>query len=391
MRILIHSNAPWAPTGYGQQTRLFARALKQAGHDVGISAFYGMQGALGDWEGIPVYPSWADAYGNDVVLAHCARHFKGDPKSGLLITLVDAWVMDPDRLSLTNCLAWTPVDHDPLVPRVAKVLHESRAFPVAMSRHGERLMRDAGLEPEYVPHGIDPALSPMDREQARRMVGLPEDRFIVGMVAANKGTPSRKGFGEVALAFKEFHAQHPEALLVLHTEHSGCMQGVNLDALFQTVGLPRDAVMFGDQYQGMVLGAPSEYMRALYSGIDVLINPAYGEGFGIPVVEAQACGTPVIVQDFTAMSELAVTGWKVQGQRFWTTQGSWQSVPSVKELAWALSEAHTYAWGMRDAAVEGVKEYGYGRVFAEHWQPVLKRMRERIEGTGEVTVEKVAA
>ena len=33
-----------------------------------------------------------------------------------------------------------------------------------------------------------------------------------------------------------------------------------------------------------------------------------GEGFGVPIIEAQACGTPVITGDWTAMSEITRTG-----------------------------------------------------------------------------------
>jgi hypothetical protein len=37
--ILLHSNAPWAASGYGQQTKLFAPRLRDLGHHVAISAF----------------------------------------------------------------------------------------------------------------------------------------------------------------------------------------------------------------------------------------------------------------------------------------------------------------------------------------------------------------
>ncbi len=48
-----------------------------------------------------------------------------------------------------------------------------------------------------------------------------------------------------------------------------------------------------------------------YNAMDVLTNVALGQGFGIPILEAQACGTPVIVGDWTSMSELCFAGWKV--------------------------------------------------------------------------------
>ena len=41
MKILLHSNAPWSASGYGQQAAMFAPRLADS-HEVGISAFQGL-------------------------------------------------------------------------------------------------------------------------------------------------------------------------------------------------------------------------------------------------------------------------------------------------------------------------------------------------------------
>jgi alpha-1,3-rhamnosyl/mannosyltransferase len=48
-----------------------------------------------------------------------------------------------------------------------------------------------------------------------------------------------------------------------------------------------------------------EQLVALYNGATLFIFPSFGEGFGIPVLEAMACGTPVLCSNATALPEVA--------------------------------------------------------------------------------------
>jgi glycosyltransferase involved in cell wall biosynthesis len=91
--------------------------------------------------------------------------------------------------------------------------------------------------------------------------------------------------------------------------------GVNLLALANICGIPDEALATSDQVK-LHLGIPAEKMALLYNGFDVLASPSYGEGFGVPILEAQACGVPVIVTDWTAMTELMGAGWLVDGDPF---------------------------------------------------------------------------
>ena len=50
---------------------------------------------------------------------------------------------------------------------------------------------------------------------------------------------------------------------------------------------------------------PREDLPALFSGATGFVYPSLLEGFGLPVVEAMACGAPVITSDNSSMKEIA--------------------------------------------------------------------------------------
>ncbi|HRE25118.1 MAG TPA: glycosyltransferase, partial [Anaerolineales bacterium] len=58
-----------------------------------------------------------------------------------------------------------------------------------------------------------------------------------------------------------------------------------------------------------VLGAVAgSDLPGLYSGAEAFVFPSLYEGFGFPVLEAQACGTPVICSQTSSLSEVAGEG-----------------------------------------------------------------------------------
>lgn len=348
------------------------------GHQVAVSCFYGLSGQVLSWEGLTLYPAGYDAYGNDVLVPHATNSFGVGARGGLVITLVDAWVLNPAVLRELFVAAWAPVDHDPIPPRVLGVLRESGCWPVAMSRFGERKMVEAGLEPLYAPHGIDTTLfAPRDRADTRDELGLPGDAFMIGMVAANKGYPSRKCFSQALEAFAAFAQRHSDAILYLHTEPNGTI-GHPIGEQIVAAGIPRDRVHVSDPYM-QIVGAPAEHVAKLHAAFDVLLNPAMGEGFGIPVIEAQACGTPVIVTDCTASTELCGAGWLLQGDRVFTDQRAYMTVPHTGAVLDALEQAYLRADTLRDRARGFALAYDADRVYAEHWRPILAELERRIE------------
>lgn len=397
MKILIHANAPHVKTGYGVQCALLADRLADLGHDVAVSSTYGQQGGMGTWVSpkghrIPIYPCGYEVNSNDVLHNHAVHWFEGDELGGWIITLLDVWCLVNPLLADFNIAAWTPIDHFPIPPEVLRFFERTGAVPVAMSRYGERLLFESGLDPVYVPLAVDAAAyvpthtidTPHGKVAARDIFDIPKDAFCVGMFAMNKGwARDRKGFNEALRAFAVFWQRHQESVLYMHSEKFGGAEGINLVELAQHAGIPPHALRWVDQY-AYRMGLPAEMMAAAYTAMDVLLAPSHGEGFCVPLIEAQACGTPVIATDFSAQTELVGAGWLVEGQPEWDpAQHASYICPSIVDVVEKLE--HAYAANldeMQEKAVTFAGQYDAGRVFDAHWRPLLASL--------DVTPEPVA-
>lgn len=382
-KILWHSAAPWCATGYGQQTQQATRRLAAAGHDVEISAYFGLEGTKLHWNGILVRPG-ANDYGDLLLPLYIERY-----QPELVISLLDVHALsEPEKLKGAPLASWVPIDHQPLGRQIVEFFEASDAIPIAMSRHGQRMLEDAGLDCLYVPHGIDTTTyRPHDRAAAREQLGLPQDVFLIGAVAANgDSSPSRKAWPEIIRAYQQFRQLRPDALLYMHTDLHGQMvgTGVNIPMVAESLGLTHEdfaATPHGIYATG---GTPPEQMALLYSAFDVLLAPSYGEGFGLTPLEAQACGVPVIVSDFSAQPELCGAGWKLEGDEnddWWIgSYRAWWRRPRVSAIVAALEDAYQAAGDddLRAQARAFAETYDADRVFADHWLPTLERLGVRI-------------
>jgi glycosyltransferase involved in cell wall biosynthesis len=381
MKLLFHSNAPWSPSGYGQQVALFAPRLAEH-TDLAISAFHGLANATLNVAGLTIYPGSGSGWGNDVVQAHAERHF-GSLRGGLVLSLADVFVLEPAIWRELNAAAWVPVDHDPAPPGVLGFFAATGAVPIAMTRFGQEQLR--GFDSLYVPHGVaTDVYRPQDGAEVRAAAGVPSDAFVVGIVAVNKGAPSRKSLAEMIEAFAIFRARHDDAILYLHTEIQGAHQGTHLPSLLDELGVDEEAVLFVDQSRYLFAPFTPEEMASIYSSLDVLLNASMGEGFGLTVLESHACGVPAIVTNFTAMSEVCDAGWKVGYERHWTDQGSWQARPHVEEIVESLEECYRLDRESRRELSARAREhalaYDADRVLTEHWLPALEEVAKRLPG-----------
>lgn len=387
MLISWYSNSPRTPTGYGTQTAQVCRRLKADGHDVEVLSNYGNAGWTDEWEGITVHPSGIHPYSLDVAPFQHAMHLGGQP--GWLIGLYDVWVMlqgSADPWGDFPSVWWTPIDHDPVPPEVLRWARSHRT--IAMSRHGQRALAENGVDATYIPHALEQVFRPTESD-IRERIGVPGDAFLVMVNAANNGlTPPRKAWVQMLAGFSLFVRgdarlgipPHPDAYLYLHTQLVR-PNGVDIPYWAQMLSLDPERLKAVGQgpYRAGMFG--QEDLAKLYTAADVLLATSMGEGFGIPVIESMACGTPAIVTDFSAQPELVGdTGWKVAYQPEPNyTMGSFLATPSIPQVAKALDESYRERGTRREAVIAKAAEYDADRVYAEHWRPLLAQLERDLD------------
>lgn len=383
--VSVWSNSPGESTGYGQQAEYLVNRLKRDGADVAASSNYGSEGSLKTFKtqygDIPVYPRGLDPYSNDVGPMHHAHWKARNPNQpDTLITLYDVWVLKGKNWDDINIGSWTPVDHATITQGVEAWLRKENVTPIAMAPNGVRAMEAKGIECEYVPHGIDTKIfkptAKIQGQEVRSYMGL-TDEFVVGMNAANKssGLVHRKSFSENLLAFAIFRERHPDAVLYLHTEPLGISGGWNLISMLQAFGIPKEAVMFPPMID-YKYGMSQSDLAALYSAMDVMLVAGMGEGFGLPTVEAQACGTRVIGSNWAATPDLvAEDSWVVEGQPMWDAgQGAIWTMPLIPSIVNALELAYQAERGPSKVAMDFAKQFDVDTVWDKYWMPVLKKL-----------------
>ncbi len=141
-----------------------------------------------------------------------------------------------------------------------------------------------------IPHGVDTAWfrppAAEERARARRALGLGSS-FAVGAVGANS---YRKRYDLVLASFALFAAGEPGARLLIKTDRPVSREGRDLRA---------------DRVQVLSQELSADGMRELYWALDLLLNLSEWEGFGLPVLEAMACGLPVVTHRVQGPGELA--------------------------------------------------------------------------------------
>jgi glycosyltransferase involved in cell wall biosynthesis len=324
-KVLFVSDSPVLNTGFGKVLRKIAVHMSRQ-YEVKVLGWFHTQSVVGrsvfPFDIVPTHPGGDDTYGEKTFPA-LVQAYKPD----LVFCLGDSWMVKsmteyPNRKF--HLMLYCPVDGAPLPPGWVNVYSKANTF-VAYLPWAKKVIEASGTKfPVHViPHGIDTSVYRPHATGGESP--FPDNQFLVGCVARNQ---PRKQLPRLLKTYSAFLSQwtfcpgcgtnhlgqklekcphcnstslvygdsKTDSLLYMHASNEDV--GWNLQALAERYNMKDFLIMPPNMEVGG--GISETELSDLYMHMDVFTLPTSGEGFGIPIMEAMACGVPTLVTNYSA-------------------------------------------------------------------------------------------
>lgn len=245
------------------------------------------------------YPLRAAVAGRrwDADVFHIIDHSYGDlaavlPKDRTVVTCHDLMLLRADegaagargRRATVGRFRWSTS----FLRRVAHVACDSECTRADVIR----LCRVDPARTSVIPLGVRPIFAPLDDEAIERSrAGLPM-RARWRLLHVSSGL----GYKNAATTIRVLAALRRGGADVSLIRAGGTLGAAEVE-LCAALGVEEVVTDLGH--------VSDERLVELYNACDVLLFPSFYEGFGLPVLEAMACGTPVVASNTPALVELA--------------------------------------------------------------------------------------
>ena len=179
-----------------------------------------------------------------------------------------------------------------LLPRIAN----GSVHLIAVSEYTKsRLVKLLGRNPDditVIPNGLTTGCTRVGADRiaaAARALHLPSRRYVLSLSSLEK----RKNLRTTLKAWAHVHSELPQ------------------DTWLILAGPEADTTVYGSQQLPIDLPrvyftgyVPEEHLAGLYSGASVFVYPSLAEGFGLPLLEAMACGLRSITSNNSSLPEV---------------------------------------------------------------------------------------
>jgi glycosyltransferase involved in cell wall biosynthesis len=247
----------------------------------------------------------------------------------------------------------------------------------AHTRYVRDIYLRSGVDPrkvKLVPLGVDPALFNPHRAPARIGTSKSFKFLFVG------GATLRKGFDILLRAYTEEFTSDDDVCLVIKDFFYGGEAAVDVRAARRRRGAPEilyryDNIDFHD-------------LGGLFTACDCYVHPYRSEGFGLPIIEAMACGLPVIVTGWGAARDFCndTIAYLIPAEETRVPAALWgRALPTVGPPMWSEPDLSALRRTMRrvfdhrvDARRKGMRASAHIRSRFT-WTRVVDEMTQRLE------------
>ena len=225
------------------------------------------------------------------------------------------------------------------------------------------------------------AISEFTKREMTEILGIPAERIHVVPCACSEEMRRVEDPTTLAAVREKYHLPERYVLFVGNSNPRKNLRRMiqAFDRMKERTGLVHQLIIAGEQgwrfdrekavegvkhredvrFIGFV---PDEDMPALYSGAELLVFTTLYEGFGVPVLEAQRCGVPVVTSSVSALPETAGDG-AVYAEPY-----------DVESIAGAMRSV------LEDKALAAeLVRKGYANAKRFSWQASAERLNEVIE------------
>lgn len=326
-KILVASPNPCYHTGYGNQCLHFFKMFKDEYELYFFDIFLKLDETVNHTTQEKIISNIKRYYKEDYLLNNCkvfgsklarqndtdfVEHLWNDFKIvceleniDILFCIYDTFTMKEKPLDLllnVEIIWWTPIHNDP-DPDYNYIVNVDKF--ICPSMWGKNVLIKKYINCYYVPHVLE--YYTVDDEQRKKEYreknNIPLDSFCILVVARNSKFHERKNFQAIYdtfILFKNSIAQSKKNKNVHLIIHSNLHKGFNMD-----IFLNDKSITFSSIDEIML------DLSDLYLSSDVLLCMSKSEGFGLPIVEAQLCGLPVVSTNCTSIRENVINGYLI--------------------------------------------------------------------------------
>ena len=271
----------------------------------------------------------------------------------VVLTLHDAWLLSGHCAHSFDCERWLiGCGHCPYPETYPRVNRDATAHNWAQKRSiyagmrvrvasasrwlletaGRSMLADSVIESRVIPDGVDTRVfHPGDASEARRRLGIDSDAIVFLAVGRGYRTNEFKDFRTLHAAVARVSVTHPRVICIILGEDAPSDRAGSAEIQFRVA-----------HERGVV----ADYYRAA----DVYLHPARADTFPNAVLEAMACGTPVVAARVGGIPE------QIDDGRTGMLVPAGDDVAMANAIDAILGDG-TLRSRMRDAAIDRVQQF----------------------------------